>query len=99
MTLFEAPARPDSMVADICKEAAKPGAVATSTVVSLFSGCGGLDLGFRGDFEALGGYQGLNGGSWIRRARGCVCAVVCAVCVLERCAPFGSGRAPVLPFG
>lgn len=32
-------------------EATKPAAL---SVVSLFSGCGGLDLGFRGDFESLG---------------------------------------------
>jgi DNA (cytosine-5)-methyltransferase 1 len=32
----------------------KGAASARHSVVSLFSGCGGMDLGFRGDFEALG---------------------------------------------
>ncbi|WNS82197.1 DNA (cytosine-5-)-methyltransferase [Domibacillus sp. DTU_2020_1001157_1_SI_ALB_TIR_016] len=31
-----------------------------NTVVSLFSGCGGLDLGFRGDFTFLGNYYERN---------------------------------------
>lgn len=33
-------------------EIAKP--VRTFSVISLFSGCGGMDLGFRGDFKSLG---------------------------------------------
>ncbi len=53
----------------------KPILSPTMTVVSLFSGCGGLDLGFTGNFEFLGKYYGktLFDIVWANEINGAAC--------------------------
>ena len=51
LTFFDSPKK-DKNIEDVCVDVLPKGKILK--VISLFSGCGGMDLGFRGDFSVFG---------------------------------------------